>query len=913
MGSSSNVPTIGVRLSAVGVQDVVNALSRVRQEGKKTGVETSASLELINGALEQLKELLPAISFAIAVEKLADIALGARETAEAMGKLSDKTGAAIGTLSVLNLVAHDTEISQDALSSGLIKLAKNQEDASNGSKKQLKAFQDLGISIKDLKNQDPGQMFVSVAQKLDALPDGAHKAQIAIALFGKTGADLIPMLNSLGEDGFGKALEKAKKLGLYLDGDMVNQAAAAQDALHEIGDIANGLGTRFIAGFAPQFTQGVEMIAGALEGHGVDAVEEFGETVGKVFKGIMAYIIAVGAAWTTIFKNAAEEAKFDLGQIAEGFKGLATGGVSGAVANIMGYRAVNGANHQATLDANGAAFKAALKDAWAQFMAAPDRASGKPHGNGGGGASGDGTDPTNDRAAQAKLAYLQSLSDNELAILQLKNQIAAADDKRAYDNGIISLETYYDRRKDRIVAEADKEVEILKQKRDALSKLPDSTPEQSDKKKQALAAIDTQITKTQLQEDAALKAADDDRAKARHDAAIAELGDIQKLKQMSGDRYGAQETALQIELQQYTELLEKQHKSTDEITASVDAYKKRAQAVIDFGRNQQDFSSAMSDLNLGIGNIRNQAANGSISNVEAQAQINDLQRKSLETLAAIGQQLTDNAKLSGNPELIAQAKQLNKSWMDVQVSLTNVTTAQTYLINQVSTRGISALSDFFTAGISGSKSFGDALGDLAATFENIVAKMISELLIFYALQEVLGLVGVKQSTITSIIGTSPFSKGFDDGGYTANIPTNKVAGVVHGQEWVATAAQTAKYRPLFDMIMAGDLDKALQTPTIIPRSAMSKLPLDYADSVTGGPGTARSGTGVRGLDIPAPIINVTNKTGQPSSQKQLVGTNGVSVTEIIIGTVAADIAKGGQVAKSIQSNYGATRQGIRRG
>lgn len=123
------------------------------------------------------------------------------------------------------------------------------EDASDGAAKPTKAFKALGITVADLKNQDPGQMFVTVAQKLDALPAGAQKAQIAIALFGKAGADLIPMLDSLGVDGFDKALAKAQKLGLFLDGDMVASARAAQDAFHELEDIATGLGTRFIAGF----------------------------------------------------------------------------------------------------------------------------------------------------------------------------------------------------------------------------------------------------------------------------------------------------------------------------------------------------------------------------------------------------------------------------------------------------------------------------------------------------------------------------------------------------------------------------------------------------------------------------------------------------------------------------------------
>jgi hypothetical protein len=283
MGNSGGIPNIGVSLSVQGVSDVIAAFSRVRQEGKKTGTETSASLKLINVALETTQELLPAISFAIVVDKLVDIGLSAREAAENLGKLSDKTGASIGTLSALNLVAHDTEVSQESLSNGLVKLAKSQQDASDGAVKQQKAFKDLGITLSDLKTQDPGQLFATVAEKLAKLPDGAQKAQIAIALFGKAGADLLTMLKSLGTDGIDATVAKAKKLGLYLNGDMIQAAIAAQDALHQLENIVSGLGTQFDAGFLPSFTHTMNAFAEGLEGQGVDAVKKFGEETGNVF------------------------------------------------------------------------------------------------------------------------------------------------------------------------------------------------------------------------------------------------------------------------------------------------------------------------------------------------------------------------------------------------------------------------------------------------------------------------------------------------------------------------------------------------------------------------------------------------------------------------------------------------------
>lgn len=56
-------------------------------------------------------------------------------------------------------------------------------------------------------------------------------------------------------------------------------------------------------------------------------------------------------------------------------------------------------------------------------------------------------------------------------------------------------------------------------------------------------------------------------------------------------------------------------------------------------------------------------------------------------------------------------------------------------------------------------------------------------------------------TISSTVQQSQTTmSGFKDGGYTGDIGTNNVAGIVHGREFVHTADKTAYYRPLFDFI-----------------------------------------------------------------------------------------------------------------
>ena len=80
---------------------------------------------------------------------------------------------------------------------------------------QSAAFKALGISVQDanknLKSSD--QVLLEVANAFSKFEDGTTKTALAIAIFGRAGADLIPLLNQ-GADGIRKMQEQAQRLGL---------------------------------------------------------------------------------------------------------------------------------------------------------------------------------------------------------------------------------------------------------------------------------------------------------------------------------------------------------------------------------------------------------------------------------------------------------------------------------------------------------------------------------------------------------------------------------------------------------------------------------------------------------------------------------------------------------------------------
>lgn len=126
---------------------------------------------------------------------------GAIESAAGLKQLAERTGASAEALSGLASVAKLSGTSTDDLALGLQKLSKSLLDAQNGGKLTGASFQAIGISIADLRNKKPDEVFKLVADRLATYQDGAEKTVVAQNLLGKSGANLLPVMNDLAESG----------------------------------------------------------------------------------------------------------------------------------------------------------------------------------------------------------------------------------------------------------------------------------------------------------------------------------------------------------------------------------------------------------------------------------------------------------------------------------------------------------------------------------------------------------------------------------------------------------------------------------------------------------------------------------------------------------------------------------------
>ena len=139
--------------------------------------------------------------------------------AKSVMQLSRETGTSTEKSSELIFVAQRMGISADEASKMFGVLSKQiiaTRDAAADADTPLKS---LNVQTRDADGSTRGlnEVLMDVADKFHAMPDGVEKTTIAMQLFGRSGKDMIPVLN-LGRDGITELEQKAHELGLTLSG-----------------------------------------------------------------------------------------------------------------------------------------------------------------------------------------------------------------------------------------------------------------------------------------------------------------------------------------------------------------------------------------------------------------------------------------------------------------------------------------------------------------------------------------------------------------------------------------------------------------------------------------------------------------------------------------------------------------------
>ena len=200
---------------------------------------------------------------------------GVVEARVEMLRLSEQTGASVESLGAIAGVAKLTGSNIGDVGAAMNKLQKNLATSTEDSKGAAQALEALGINFRDFVKESPDQQMLEVAKAMASFNDGSGKSAAAMMLFGKSGAQLLPMLAALAEKDtlVGKTTTESAEQAEKYEQNMLKLAKAGgewkrtmvDDLLPTLLDVTTAMvKARQEAGFLASVKAGVDALGNDL-------------------------------------------------------------------------------------------------------------------------------------------------------------------------------------------------------------------------------------------------------------------------------------------------------------------------------------------------------------------------------------------------------------------------------------------------------------------------------------------------------------------------------------------------------------------------------------------------------------------------------------------------------------------------
>ncbi len=225
------------------------------------------------------------------------------EANDRIAKLSQTTGIAVEELNAFDLAANLSGVSLDIFAKGAQRLQRSMFDAAAGLKESSDSFNALGISV--LNNQgdlrDTTDVLLDLADKFSNIEDGAGKAALAQKLLGRSGAELIPLLNQ-GKDSLAGYIEEQKRFGNVLTGEVAAASERVNDNFTRLDTATEGIRRSLTEGMLPALEDISDEFVRMSEGTNY-ASKDLGEFGGNVLRVGVSALLALKAAITAVVNS----------------------------------------------------------------------------------------------------------------------------------------------------------------------------------------------------------------------------------------------------------------------------------------------------------------------------------------------------------------------------------------------------------------------------------------------------------------------------------------------------------------------------------------------------------------------------------------------------------------------------------
>lgn len=247
---------------------------------------------------------------------LAGLVVSTAEAVSSQNDLANRLGMTYAELAGLSYAGSLVGVSTEQIGAAFTRAQVAIANAAAGSATATKAFERIGLSVEQLQGMSAQQQFEAIAQAISQLPTEAERAAAAVQLFGRAGAQLLPLFNQ-GAVGIQAATAEAERFGLTLNTAQANNVDAMGDAFDRAKAAITGVINQVVAYLAPAvqsvtdaFSNLIGNIGGANIGQaigqaileGARYLAQVGDYIVAQVPKVWAYVSQVGAQWGVVFE-----------------------------------------------------------------------------------------------------------------------------------------------------------------------------------------------------------------------------------------------------------------------------------------------------------------------------------------------------------------------------------------------------------------------------------------------------------------------------------------------------------------------------------------------------------------------------------------------------------------------------------
>jgi hypothetical protein len=237
------------------------------------------------------------------------------ETIASTARLADSMGIATEKLSGLHYASKLAGVGAEELDGGLEKMLHSLGEAAAGGGEAGAAFEHLGLSAQQLAAMSPDKAFTAIAEGLKNIQNPAERTAVTMQIFGRSGAQLLPLLMK-GAEGIKAAQAEAERLGVTFNRVDAAKVEAANASMKRMQAIFEGVAQTLAIQVAPFIEAAANKLTElGMSGDGAGKVVVNGfNTVLSTVAELADYLNVVEAGWQMLRSGAS----FAIGGIVDG-------------------------------------------------------------------------------------------------------------------------------------------------------------------------------------------------------------------------------------------------------------------------------------------------------------------------------------------------------------------------------------------------------------------------------------------------------------------------------------------------------------------------------------------------------------------------------------------------------------------